>query len=244
MNILQLKILKEPIIDASLEIRFKSLKPEDAIFGLIYGSLSNEFPKVERLPITRIPEQIRLEDSKFKFKPFMRISNENFVVQIGYDVITIASYPKYSGWAGFKSKIIEVLNKLHKLGIISEIFRIGLRYINFFEDDIYDNINLNINFNNGKISNQNTMLKTEFINNGFTSVLQVINNVELENIGYGSIIDIDTSIEANYTEINGSIFANIEEAHRIEKELFFSVLNENYIKALYPEYRNENSAKN
>ena len=40
-----------PIIDAILEIRFIPNIHPNAVFGLIYNTLRNDFPNVENLPI-------------------------------------------------------------------------------------------------------------------------------------------------------------------------------------------------
>ena len=40
-----------PIVEAVAEVRFETLVPEDAIFGLVYQTLKTDFPKVETLPV-------------------------------------------------------------------------------------------------------------------------------------------------------------------------------------------------
>ena len=58
-----------PIIDALVEIRFETALNPNAVFGLIYGALMNDYPgKVENLPILQVPEAVRKNDPALKFK--------------------------------------------------------------------------------------------------------------------------------------------------------------------------------
>jgi uncharacterized protein (TIGR04255 family) len=58
-----------PIIDALLEIRFRTTTHPNAVFGLIYNTLQEDFPRVESLPILQLPDQVRAADPNFKYKP-------------------------------------------------------------------------------------------------------------------------------------------------------------------------------
>lgn len=232
---LPMKIHPNPIIDALIEIRFTTNIHPNAVFGLLYQALKNEYPNVENLPILQIPEQIRNMDSNFKFKPHYKIFDENFAVQIGQDVISIASYPKYMGWEKFSEAIFAILNKIEKTGIIKDILRLGIRYINFFETDIYKNINISVAINDKIIDYQSTVLRTEFTKERFSATLQVANNVN-HGEKHGSVLDIDTVFVLNLANFFSEKESLINEGHQIEKELFFSLLKNSFLKDLNPEY--------
>ncbi len=229
------KIYPNPIIDALIEIRFTPAIHVNAVFGLLYQALHNEFPNVENLPILQIPEQIRNIDPNLRFKPHYKIFDENYALQIGPDVISIASFPKYNGWEKFSERIFNILNKIEKTGVIKNVLRLGIRYINFFELDIFKNINLNIEINNETINYQSTVIRTEFNKERFTSTLQVANNVSHEE-RYGSIIDIDTVFSLNLDNFFSEKELIINQGHQIEKQLFFSILKDSFIENLKPEY--------
>ena len=135
---LPLKITPEPIVDALVEIRFVSSTHANAVFGILFNILKTEFPKVESLPILQIPESVRIADANLKFKPHYKVSNENFVVQIGPDLLSISSFPKYAGWDSFSDKIFQILDVLNSTDIVDSIIRLGLRYVNFFDDNIFE----------------------------------------------------------------------------------------------------------
>jgi len=225
-----------PIVDALFEIRFKTNIHRSAVFGMIYNVLKEDFPKVENLPILQLPETILIQDPKFIFKPLYRISNQSFVVQIGPDVLTISSFPEYLGWKEFSKQIFNILDRIKEINIINSVLRIGLRYINFFENhDIFKDIRLKISLRNKNIENKNTIVRTEIEQNIYKSSLQVANNVSLDN-KLGSIIDIDTSSAENINTFFNNKEKMINDAHFYEKELFFRLLKEEFLKTLNPIY--------
>ena len=79
------KITPCPIVEAIVEVRFESDIPEDAIFGVIYSKFKEEYSDLEKTALLQLPEQIRSKDPSLKFKPYYKLRNENFILQIGPD---------------------------------------------------------------------------------------------------------------------------------------------------------------
>jgi uncharacterized protein (TIGR04255 family) len=229
------KIHPNPIIDALVEIRFTSDIHSTAVFGIIYQALKDDYPHVENLPILQIPEQLRSIDSNFRFKPHFKIRNDHFSIQIGPDVISIASFPDYSGWSCFSESIFGVLNKLKSSGVIKEVLRLGIRYINFFETEIFSKLKIKISIDDNPIEYRNTVFKSDFLKENFTATIQVANNVNF-NDKFGSVIDIDTSLTSQLEGFFEKKESLINDGHQIEKELFFSLMNESFLNSLNPEY--------
>jgi uncharacterized protein (TIGR04255 family) len=206
-----------------------------AVFGMAYNVLQSDFPKVENLPILQLPEAVRATDPSFKFKPHYRISNQNFVTQIGPDVLAISSFPKYVGWDEFSKQIFSILDKIEKAAIIDSVIRMGVRYINFFDKNIFNDINLKICIGENDIAYKNTIVRTELEQGSYKSSLQVANNASHKD-KLGSIIDIDTYIESSI----GNFFDNKENlifgGHSKEKQLFYSLLKDDFLKTLNPTY--------
>jgi uncharacterized protein (TIGR04255 family) len=224
-----------PIVDALLEVRFTSKINANAVFGLIYSVLQKDFQKVETLPILQLPDIVRASDPNLKYKPYYKVSNENFVIQIGPDVISISSFPKYLGWELFSKIIFEVLSKIENVGIINIIERIGIRYINFFETNIFEKVNLKVYIGADDILYKNTIVRTEIEQGEFSSTLQVANNAII-NGKLGSIIDIDTFVTKNLDTFFSRKTELINAGHLKEKELFYSLLKPEFLKTLNPTY--------
>lgn len=224
-----------PIIEAIFEIRFKTSFPPDAVFGLVYHKLRNDFKNVENLPILQLPENLRLIDPNLKYKPYYKISNEKYIVQIGPDVLSVVSTKEYVGWENFSKEILSVLNRIDELEIINSIDRIALRYMNFFENNVFDNIEMEIKINSNNIKYENTVFRTEIADSEFKSTLQIANNVNIMN-RKGSLIDIDTFKDTQLENFLKEKKEIINLIHNSEKKLFFSLLKPTFIEELKPLY--------
>lgn len=232
---LPIEISPCPILEAIIEIRFIPSTHPNAVFGLIYNELKIDFPKVENLPILQLPEPLRMSDPNFKFKPHYKISNNSFSVQIGPDVLSISSLPKYSGWTKFSDVLFDIFTRVNKIQIIKNVTRIGIRYISFFQDDIFKKANISVCINQEKIEYKNTLVRTEILNVGFSNSLQIANNVKNSN-RLGSIIDIDTHKESGLDEFFVNMRELLNSGHSIEKELFFSLLSKDLLESLNPRF--------
>ena len=224
-----------PILEASVELRFDPKIHPSAVFGMIYNTLQAEFPKVESLPILQLPEPLRLADPNLRYAPHYKIYNDSFVVQIGPTVIAISTIPKYLGWDLFSQKIFEIIEKIESLRIINGIIRIGIRYVNFFDINIFNNINISVCISSKNIDYRNTAIRTEIENGAYKSTLQIANNIpQLSKVG--SIIDIDTHINTGLNDFFSKKRDLINDGHIIEKELFFSLLSEDFLTKHNPKY--------
>jgi uncharacterized protein (TIGR04255 family) len=236
-----------PIISAGIEFRFNPVLPPEAIFGVIYEALAQEFPYVTNLPIVNVPQSVRYSDPNLKYQPERVLNNNNspFRLYIGPKVFSLSCIKPYSGWKLYfemASKIIESLIVRKK--IITQISRLGLRYVNFFEEEnIIDKLNLKILVNDeskniGKIELK--YIETDeqfdsqvFINNCADTIIMGKKNL-------GSIIDIDTyCVDLPESESNGpTILTYLNSAHLKEKTIFFGLLKNEYLKQFNPEYDN------
>jgi uncharacterized protein (TIGR04255 family) len=233
------KISPCPILEANTEVRFDSEMPSEAVFGIVYNQLKKEFKDLEKLPILQIPEEIRSQDPILKFQACYRLRSENSVISIGPKVISFACVNEYAGWENYSSKVIEIFSKVKASGIINKTLRVGLRYINFFENNIFNRINLSAKIGESSLQSNNTFIKTEFTKNKFSFILQVANKANVlvgEKQKVGSIIDIDTSISDFSVDIFSMSPELVDAAHSEEKQLFFSLLKEDFLESLNPEY--------
>jgi len=235
------KITPCPIVESVIEIRFDSEIPPGAIFGVIYDSFKDIFPNEPvNLPILQLPEQIRNNDPNLLYKPHYRISDETFLFQIGPKSISLINKDEYVGWNNLSPKTTECFQKVKDLQIIKNTKRFGIRYINFFEGlDIYDKINLKLLLNEKTLESDKIFVKTSLNSGDFTRDLKISNKSEIEQSGnkkLGSIIDIDVYLKENGNTIIDQFDSILKDAHTKEKELFFSLLKEDFLKEFNPEY--------
>lgn len=224
-----------PILEALVEIRFEATVHPNVVFGLIYKAIGgNQVP--ESLPVLQIPEQVRAIDPSFRFKPHYRLNDDQFPILIGPDVLAIASINTYPGWETFSKKILEVLNKINSDKIVKSISRLGLRYVNAFDFNVFPHLEFDIKLgsrsNNGL---KQTIFRTEIDQDEFKSTLQLSDNA-LVNNRMGSIIDIDTFQEGDLNNFFETMSDRINAGHQKEKELFFDLLKADFLETLNPEY--------
>ncbi len=230
-------------MDVNAEIRFES-KPDilpDAIFGMIYGELRSQYPKVEKLPILQIPDEIRFKDPHLKFNAYYKLTGSPFVLQIGPRMLSVGCPGEYIGWDKFYSKILETHSIISGLDLIHKVTRLGIRYINFFTFDIFENINLRITLCDNTFESEELALNAQIQDGRFTNRLQVANQVTattpFEKKGVkGSIIDIDTHLNQGLEDFFHNNKGLLEEGHKVEKKLFFGLLKKEFLLKLNPEY--------
>ena len=235
------RIEKCPLIDALIEFRFEAAIAKSAVFGVIYNLIRNDYRgNVINLPILQIPKQIREVDPNLKFKPLYRIEGDKFIIQIGYDVLSISSKMPYVGWPEFSQHSLSLINKIIQEGIIKRVSRLGHRYINFFRGDITNSLTMSFSMTEKYVS-ENLLIRTDVRDGNFMNTLQFANNANYRpnpNTSeiVGSLIDIDTSREYSDNFFIENREQEINMAHECEKKLFFSLLKPTFLETLNPTF--------
>ena len=237
-----LRLEKCPLVDALIEIRFESSIIGSAIFGIIYNLIRNDYKgPVTNLPILQVPEQIRKNDPNLKFKPLYRIEAEKYIIQVGDDVLCISSKIPYTGWGEFSSRTIELIKKISGENIINRVLRIGHRYVNFFEGDIMDKLTISKPTISGYQTN-NILVRTEIRDcDDFIDTVQITNSAMYKSpfntdTLLGSLIDIDSFKEYGNNYFLENLESEINKVHTCEKNMFFSLLTEEFLNSLNPVY--------
>lgn len=242
MKRIPVKLENCPIIESVLEIRFESDIDDNVVFPILYGAIKDDFKSPVALPVLQIPDNIKKSDPNLRFQPYYRLflkGDDDVSLQIGPRVIAFSFTRQYKGWKSFMDYVSNQIGKLQTTQVIKRVTRIGFRVINFFEWDIYKKgIELSICLSGETIPYEETALKTKFIDGTYQSVVNIVNSAQLNNAFVaktGSIIDIDTS--TMYCEdFFNSIEKYMNEAHSIEKKIFFRLLTDELISQLIPSY--------
>lgn len=241
MNPLPKKISPCPIVEAIVEMRFDPVFPpdaSDALFGILYNKMKDRFSEVRKLPILQIPDEIREKDPNFQFKPYYQIIGASYILQVGPRVISLNTKGDYQGWENFSSEAVCVFSEINKLGVLGNIKRFALRYVNFFDGDIMDRFDVDIKIGNIPI-NQKSLLRTEIQSEKFISTLQITNDASMPDGKKGTVVDIDTIIKS-YSNVeafaNNNLKTTMDEIHLEEKNHFFRIIGKNFLKELNPEY--------
>lgn len=230
------KITPCPITEAVVELRFESEVPADLVSALIYNGVRTFFPSLEKLPVMELPAAIRDSDPNLRFSPHYKASNKDFTLQIGPRSFSVFCPKEYKGWNQFFDQITSVYNVINQLSVINKPIRIGLRYISFFEKiNIFEKIKIELNLASISLINENNVLRTEFNQKEFKHTLQIANGALFNNRVKGSSIDIDVSKEGSPIVLS-DFLKLVEQAHEAEKQLFFGILKDDFLKEFNPEF--------
>jgi uncharacterized protein (TIGR04255 family) len=227
------------ISEAVTEIRFETNLPGEAVFGVVYNALKERYGALEKLPILQIPEVMRASDPNLQYLPGYKLSMDNFRVQIGPKVLSCSVVSPYPGWARYFAEIGEVFGCIRELGFISTVTRFAIRYIDFFQFDIFRKIDVGVFLGNDRLEGVPMGLRVDIQKGRFRCLLQISNEAtwqaNSENIK-GSAFDVDTYLASGEGDLFEQMNELLEEAHLIQKNLFFGLLKPDFLESLKPSY--------
>jgi uncharacterized protein (TIGR04255 family) len=246
------KLKKEPLVDALFEVRLAS--PAHAIGsilpGLLFTRLSSPHhppPKIERLPMAGLPEQVRNANPFFKYQASLRVVGHQFSVSIGESSITLACHLPYPGWTTFKSQIVDVMRLVREIAETSEIERYSLKYANVIEGDKLDEqigrTNLSLSFGNHKLASEVFSLRVELPREPFVHIVQIASSALVTladgSIRSGLLIDVDTVKNDHNRRLLtflDLLDQDLDSIHIENKKLFFECLTPETTDQLEPSY--------
>lgn len=233
-----------PIVETVLDVRFESLVPEDAVFGVVYQALRPDFPDASALPMASLPPEMRRSDPTLALQPLHKLEGESLTVLIGSQGITVGIRGAYPGWTTVFERFKATLAQVASTGIVGRPLRFGLRYINFFPEDIFPNLTLSVAIDGLPVKGEGTFFKTVFPGEKCRLLLQVGKDLALlaGQGKAGSVVDIDSFVAEPDTsaDFNASITTFLQDAHLAEKQLFFSLLKPDFLVSLNPKYTDAN----
>ena len=221
------------IVETVFDIFFETTSITESFLGDI--SKINDFGNITKLPIFQIPEAIRRNDPNLKFHPLYEIrseTNPNYKILLGDGMLGIAIIGNYQGWSdSFLPQIQQLFGDFLKSEKIININRMGLRYVNFLENEnIFETGKISVNLD--KTCKKKMFLRVEDCIEDICYSKTITNDAQYENkkTSLGSIIDIVTFIEQDKKELGKeTIFDDINRLHDISKNKFKEVISDEYI---------------
>ena len=238
MKTLPKKISPCSIKEAIFEIRFHSSIPDDAVFGIVFNSVKDQYPNPPiSLPILQIPQEIRQQDPNLKYAPHYKLQNEFFHLQIGPKAVSLINVNEYKGWDEFQPKIISLFEQLQRLNLFENILRIGLRYMNVYpNENIIQAAGMEVKLPNSPLDSDNINITALIDNSPLLSNMRVVSGAQITTNGKtenGSLIDIDTyTMNLDTLKFKESL----KSIHDEEKRIFFDILGEKYLSQLQVEH--------
>lgn len=229
---------KSAILEAVLEVRFRSMIEEDALLGAVRADLKADFPKVDRLPVADIPVAIRSSDPSFEFAPLYKLPQSPFTLQIGPRSVSLACSKPYCGSEKFFSCFEKILDIFATKQVFNSFERIGVRYIDFFDVPLFPTLQMDLRILDKSLDEGVTQLKTAIkVDENCELVINIAGGAIIPaSSEKGSVLDIDVQrkIMGN-CEIH-SIKQFLKDAHAIQKKVFFGFLTQEGLANLEPKW--------
>lgn len=225
--------------DAIVNFQFEPGIPGNAVEGAFLSLLKSEFQAVS------IGQANSIQIDQLIIQPqqsFYVHRDGKFRVDINANSITFNLIDGYAGWSEYFAVIVSTLTSLFEAKIISKVFRIGVRYISVFDQQrIFDNIIPNLSFNPFDGTSSRAQFRIELPRQDFLVILTLINafpkTVDEKIKEIYSVIDIDTFKLFNPMISSATeLLPWLNKAHDEQKEVFFSLLKQEFINSLNPQY--------
>jgi uncharacterized protein (TIGR04255 family) len=234
----------DPILEAVAEIRFGPTAPSaDELFvGMVYSEFKESFPKVENLPVSNVPREIRVQDPELMYRPHVRLSGPTGAIMLGPRVAAMTNQRPYLGWESFQPQALRLFSFLMGTGQLQKIERISVKYVNIVPFDKVPSdsklIDADLYLGGHNLLDLPTTVRTEIEADGFVTVVQVLTKATAKSVSKekfeGMILDIDTISRGAIDLSSGVLEQKLNHAHGLEKDLFFRILSRSAIESMGP----------
>lgn len=246
------KKIDDNIKDSIVEIRYKSNTPFHFLLGLFYQALH---PEYKYLANTRGTSKIMVGVASFGQPHSIRVNfddpiifyNDSIKVQFSPEMVRFNYNQKYPSWDTIKPLVVDVMNKLTACSAFEKFTETGVRYINEYKGQaILSNTKVTIGTPYDAQCNAyiNSVVRLEFMDSGYKVRVQVTNSgpespapLTVEQMSEAlSYVDIHVFKDnVNSSEL-GTLLDVLEATHRIEKQVFFTVMKDEFIQSKNPVY--------
>ncbi len=246
MNPVPKRLKQEPLIEAIWQVQFDSPDVGDVLPGVLFTELRKRHSELQlkRLPAANIPALIAQIDPNLRFvaKVLMEEPGGQFLWQVGDRVVTLNCRKPYAGWDAFKKAIEALINDLRNSGLVPQLQRHSLRYLDLLTLDPAPDISalkLKIRLGGYEINRHNLQVRLEIPADECIHIIQVVTpaNANLsEGTQTGTLVDLETSGKDAPHDWE-EVLKQLEILHAKSKEIFFRhILKEETIQKLEPEY--------
>lgn len=236
-------IAPDRIKDAIVEINFESDYPNEVNLGVFFSALKDNY-KYTNKPIGT--QQVSSNSINFNKEFTLSLGgislfyNDKIKFQINNNSIAFNCLGDYILWDNYFNEIKNVLTKIASTNVVKAFKRVGVRYISEYKNiDLKDSINFNFSFGFPDVVSNSYSFNSEFDLDEHKVVLNLNNNVLIvidEKVTPTSVIDIDI-IKMNLNVNNHlELFKIIDDAHTLEKNVFFKLIREEFLESLNPKY--------
>lgn len=239
------KIHPDNLVETIVEIRMHPLCAPELWAGMVSSrllSIGYSFLPIPQVNVSFAPEG--RPDAKFQ-KSFPDSAGifvkDNIRFMMQRNCLTFnCKLGMYVGWDTYSTEIEKVMKAVKESGIAKSFNRTELRYISEYKDiPILDYIKGTIDVEEAGLGFNRQELKlskTEENIKVFVSLTNLNKRKTPQGEYKSSLFDVNVYENFSESESISVIIDSLNKAHQIEKETFFGLLKNDFIKSLNPEY--------
>ncbi|MEX2382024.1 MAG: TIGR04255 family protein [Opitutales bacterium] len=236
---LPVRISPCPILKAVLELRFVTTEDWSVLPGLLFGFLRGRYPHNQPLSLAEMPKDVRQADRAFTYKPLIQFENDQFVIHFGPRMLSLSTKGNYPGWTYLREEMSWLLDAVKAAGFIAEGERLGLRYVDFFEEDLFKILAVKVFFNETHVVGPELSITKILHYEKFRARLLMNDSVTVQSdqmVRKGGIFDLDVWLGPQDFQLFEDGLDRFDDAHRLSKKVFFGLLEPSFLEKLNPQY--------
>lgn len=227
------KISPDRILDAIVCFRIELRVP----YSYFLTDFSRALPDTFRLEEKGSGPFWKLNDSfGARIQSHDLLYDDEISIEVSEGQVLLNCIEDYISWEKYLPKIVQVVRILQNLNFL-QIYSIGLRYVSRYEGlSMSDNLKLKVV--RPWSEDGSWQYRMHFERKRFDIILNLLMDSYDENVegNLVSLIDIDVICEIEDGQ-QEKVLEVVENAHEIEKEIFFSLLEPQFLATLNPVYK-------
>lgn len=233
------RLSTEPLVEVICETRFDAVG--DSAVNLLPGILHEAFgPFEQQRRLMPLPPQILAMDEALAVQPQIQLVAGNMGIQIGARTVSVFNHPPYRGWSDFSTYVQRVFDLIHKQSFVERFDWLSLKYIDLLRIDGPPRIswlNAQCSLGGRLLDAEPQNLRVEYVELPWTTVTQIA--CPAQRIGEaesGVLVDVDVIYRLAFDDFPNQSREVLRELHRRNKAQFFSLLTDETLAKLGPEY--------
>jgi len=227
-----------PIVDAACEIRYNARVETNLIPGLLHVALAKDGVDAQIADIESahlIPAFLRTTDPALRNIHLFEFDHNSVKIRFGPGSLLISACTPYPGWAIYSADIDIILSLFERSGVMEDIERVGIRFINFIESASIDS-SLNVSVSSSFTTEENsehciplevdsTSIAVTYKSGDRYARLSIQSPVKYTDSANSDKTGILVDIDAFYGDdniVHKTLSTTIDQLHELAKSIFFS----------------------